>query len=123
MELFLSLSLDSTMYKYSQFMFIEPELLALDTSKEYHILIIGCFEGLSSVFFADNFLEHSNSTLTCLDPQNEYFDSNISICNNRDKITIVSCIGDKTFNFIYVDGELDKDTVLPLEKDGILWKG
>ena len=73
MELFLSLSLDSTMYKYSQFMFIEPELLAFDTSKEYHILIIGCFEGLSSVFFADNFLEHPNSTLTCLDPQNEYF--------------------------------------------------
>lgn len=121
MALSLSLSLDSTMYKYSQFMFIEPELLTFDTSKEYHILIIGCFEGLSSVFFADNFLEHPNSTLTCIDPQNEYFDYNISICNHLDKITIVSHLDDKMFNFIYLDSELD--TILPLEKDGILWKG
>jgi len=107
------------MYYYSQFWFIDSELLELlDTSKEYHILVVGCFEGLSSVFFADHFLEHPNSTLTCIDPHNDYFDLNIHLCRNRDKITIVSCIGDKTFNFIYADTEVDKEL---LEKDGILW--
>ena len=119
MVLYSSLSLDSIMYYYSQFWFIDSELLELlDTSKEYHILVVGCFEGLSSVFFADHFLEHPNSTLTCIDPHNDSFDLNIHLCKNKDKITIVSCIGDKRFNFIYTDREVDKEL---LEKDGILW--
>jgi len=122
MALSLSLSLDTLMYHYTQFWFIDSELLELlDISKEYHILVIGCFEGLSSVFFADNFLEHPSSTLTCFDPQNTYFDLNMSICKNRDKITIVSHLGDKSFNFIYTDSEVEQE--LPLEKDGILWIG
>lgn len=75
-------------YKYTQTWFSHSEIkyyLAslLDKSKENHILEIGCFEGLSSVFFADNFLNYAGpagpvdstgstgttgSTLTCVDP-------------------------------------------------------
>lgn len=32
-----------------------------------HILEIGCFEGQSTCWFADNALEHPESTLTCID--------------------------------------------------------
>jgi len=32
------------------------------------MLEIGCFEGLSSVFFADNFLNNPDSRLTSVDP-------------------------------------------------------
>ena len=119
--LYLSLSLDTSMYKYSQFWFIDSEILP-DVSKEYHILIVGCFEGLSSVYFADHYLDHPNSTLTCVDPKHEYFDYNISICENKDKITIVnSLIIDKTFNFIYIDSVPDIDKAFSLlEKDGIM---
>ena len=33
-----------------------------------NILEIGSYEGASAVFFADNFLSDTNSTLTCVDP-------------------------------------------------------
>jgi predicted O-methyltransferase YrrM len=60
-------------YKYSQRWFLDSEILNnlvrfLDKSKENKMLEIGCFEGLSSVFFADNFLDNPNSRLTCVDP-------------------------------------------------------
>lgn len=62
-------------YKYSQPWFLGSEIkdcLAnfLDKTTENKILEIGCFEGLSSVFFADNFLENSKSSLTCAMNQN-----------------------------------------------------
>ncbi len=119
-------------YKYSQKWFIGSDVNNLlkhhlDTSKEYNMLEIGCFEGLSSVFFADNFLNNPNSKLTCVDPflnidnndhqeflqKNEElnFDYNISICKNSDKITVHKITSDsffsnnsQTFNFIYIDG-------------------
>jgi predicted O-methyltransferase YrrM len=63
------------MYKYSQnyAWFLGTEIRYnlskyLDKSTPNKMLEIGCFEGLSSVFFADNFLEHPNSSLTCVDP-------------------------------------------------------
>jgi hypothetical protein len=84
------------------------------------------------VFFADNFLNHSESSLICVDPflniddndhklflmnnQEKNFDHNISICDNVEKITVMKITSDeffknntKKFNFIYVDGchELD----------------
>jgi len=110
------------MYQYSQFWFFDCSLLDLfDTTKEYHIFVVGCSDGLSSVFFSDNLLNHPNSTLTCVDPHNDYFDYNISICKNRDKITVVPDFSiDKTFNFIYVDTALEIDTAT-LDIDGILW--
>jgi predicted O-methyltransferase YrrM len=119
-------------YKYSQTWFIGSEIQNnlvnfLDKSKENRILEIGCFEGLSSVFFADIFLDNQNSSLTCVDPflninnndhslflqnnEENNFDFNISVCKNSNKITIHKIISDKyfenndaTYNFIYIDG-------------------
>ncbi len=119
-------------YKYSQTWFLESEINKnlfkfLDKSKENNILEIGCFEGLSSVFFADNFLGNTYSTLTCVDPfltigNNDHsqflqnneelsFDYNISICKNSHKIIKHKITSDmffetnkQSFNFIYIDG-------------------
>jgi predicted O-methyltransferase YrrM len=119
-------------YKYSQEWFLGSEIKFylfqfLDKLKENKILEIGCFEGLSSVFFADNFLDNPISSLTCVDPfltidnndhkqflQNKEetnFDFNISNCKNSDKITIHKITSDiffennnQTYNFIYIDG-------------------
>jgi len=119
-------------YKYSQKWFIFSEIKKLllnfiDNSTTNNILEIGCFEGLSSVFFADNLLDNPNSTLTCVDPflnidnndhniflqnnEENNFDYNLSICKNSDKISIHKITSDdffknnkKTFNFIYIDG-------------------
>jgi predicted O-methyltransferase YrrM len=122
-------------YKYSKTWFLGSEInkgLAdfLDAAKENHILEIGCFEGLSSVFFADNFLNNVNSSLTCVDPfltlenndhrhflqnnEESNFDYNISVCNHSEKVTVhkvtsddffkTVAAGDKKYNFIYIDG-------------------
>jgi predicted O-methyltransferase YrrM len=119
-------------YKYSKTWFLGSEIHKnlfnfLDKTKENKILEIGCYEGLSSVFFADNFLDNPKSTLTCVDPfltddNNDHkqylqnneeinFDFNISICKNSDRITINKITSDnffennnQTYNFIYIDG-------------------
>ena len=119
-------------YKYSQAWFLTAEIkdkLAgfLDRLQENRMLEIGCFEGLSSVFFADNFLNHPNARLTCVDPfltistndhkqflqnsEEKTFDFNLSVCQNGNKITVHKLtsdeffkINDKTYNFIYIDG-------------------
>jgi predicted O-methyltransferase YrrM len=119
-------------YRYSQSWFIGSEihrnlLNFIDTSKKSTILEIGCFEGLSSVFFADNLLNNSDSSLTCVDPflnidnndhakfltnnEEHNFDYNISHCKNSNKIDIKKITSDqffeinnKTYSFIYIDG-------------------
>jgi predicted O-methyltransferase YrrM len=119
-------------YKYTQNWFLESQIKKsmenfLDKSAENKILEIGCFEGLSSVFFADNFLDNQKSSLTCVDPfltihNNDHkqflnnneemnFDFNISVCKNSDKIIIHKITSDEffinnssTYNFIYIDG-------------------
>ena len=126
-------------YKYSQNWFLGSEIKNrlfqfLDKSKENKILEIGCFEGLSSVFFADNFLDNLNSSLTCVDPfltinNNDHkqflqnneemnFDFNISICKKSDRITINKITSDiffennnQTYNFIYIDGCHEPDFI------------
>jgi predicted O-methyltransferase YrrM len=126
-------------YKYSQNWFLGSEIQNslfqfLDKSKENKILEIGCFEGLSSVFFADNFLDNPNSSLTCVDPfltinNNDHeqflqnneemnFDFNISVCKNSNKITINKTTSDifyennnQTYNFIYIDGCHESDFI------------
>ena len=128
-----------TNYKYSQSWFINSEIKNrlfhfLDKKTQNKMLEIGCFEGLSSVFFADNFLENSTSTLTCVDPflnidNNDHkqflenneelnFDYNISICKNSDKITIHKITSDiffennsQKYNFIYIDGCHEPDFI------------
>jgi hypothetical protein len=119
-------------YKYSQTWFLGSEIRNilgnfLDNSKENNILEIGCFEGLSSVFFADNFLFNNKSSLTCVDPflsitdndhreflqnnEESNFDFNISICENSNRIIKHRITSDMFFennvnfyNFIYIDG-------------------
>lgn len=108
----------------------------VEKSKENKILEIGCFEGLSSVFLADNFINHSNSSLTCVDPYTiinnddhgqffinnhvaeDNFDFNVSVCKNSDKIIIHKTTSDlffeknnKTYNFIYIDGCHETDFI------------
>ena len=128
-----------TNYKYSQVWFLGSEIknnlfTFLDKSKENNILEIGCFEGLSSVFFADNFFDNQKSTLTCVDPfltihNNDHsnflqnneemnFDFNVSVCKNVDKIIIYKITSDaffeknnKKFNFIYIDGCHEPDYI------------
>ena len=126
-------------YKYTQTWFTHSEIKYhltsfLDKSKENNILEIGCYEGLSSVFFADNFIDNDNSSLTCVDPflnidNNDHgyllqngeelnFDYNISNCKNTNKIIIHKITSDKffennikKFNFIYIDGCHESDFI------------
>jgi len=128
-----------SIYKYTKTWFFHCELKCylinfLDKSKENRILEIGCYEGLSSVFFADNFIDNPHSSLTCVDPfltidNNDHcyllqngeelnFDYNISNCKNTDKITIHKITSDnffennnKTYNFIYIDGCHEKEFI------------
>jgi predicted O-methyltransferase YrrM len=99
----------------------------MNTTDKNTILEIGCFEGLSSVFFADNLLHHPDSSLTCVDPfltidnndhnkflmnnEEHTFDHNIRNCKNVDKIQVHKITSDdffmtntQTYNFIYIDG-------------------
>ncbi len=119
-------------YIYTQDWFLVSEIRQtiynhINKTDKNTILEIGCFEGLSSVFFADNLLDHPESTLVCVDPflniddndhkqfltnnEEKNFDYNLSICNNSEKITIHKITSDnffetnsKRFNFIYIDG-------------------
>ena len=127
-------------YKYTQNWFLVSEirkklLKFIDDKQEHNILEIGCYEGLSSVFFADNLLSHTGSTLTCVDPfmnieandhreflqnnEETNFDYNISHCKHSDKITIRKITSDEffksntqTFDFIYIDGCHEPDFIL-----------
>jgi predicted O-methyltransferase YrrM len=119
-------------YKYTKNWFLSSEIKIkllnfLDKTHKNTILEIGCYEGLSSVFFADNLLNNEQSSLTCVDPfltidnndhekllnnnEENNFDYNIKKCKNSEKITVHKIISDdffkinnKKFNFIYIDG-------------------
>jgi len=122
-------------YLYTQNWFLVSELKKhlnklnkhMDRSNDIHVLEIGSYEGLSSVFFADNFLEREGSSLTCVDPflripnndhadylqnnQERSFDINITRCDNSNKIKVFKITSDeffanndKKFNLIYIDG-------------------
>jgi predicted O-methyltransferase YrrM len=119
-------------YRFTKEWFLQSEIKRnleyfLDKNKQNNILEIGCYEGMSSTFFADNFLDNEGSTMICVDPylkiddndhktllqnnEESNFDHNMSICKNNGKITIHKITSDdffsinkNTFNFIYVDG-------------------
>ncbi len=119
-------------YKYTHGWFLNSEIKSkilhyINKTSKNTILEIGCYEGLSSVFFADNLLDNPGSSLTCVDPflnieNNDHkeflinneelnFDYNVSICKNSNKITVHKITSDKffennskKFNFIYIDG-------------------
>ncbi len=126
-------------YKYTQNWFLVSEirhkiLKFLTATDKHNILEIGCYEGLSSVFFADNLLSHNESTLTCVDPfmnidtndhskflqnnEEANFDYNINKCKNSDKITVHKITSDEffksnsqTYDFIYIDGCHEPDFI------------
>jgi len=121
-------------YKYTQSWFLDSEiyrylLKVCNGNLKYNILEIGCFEGLSSVFFSDNMLNHELSTLTCVDPYfksgsvegitskyvndevKETFLENIKKSKNFKKIQFHNMMSDTffsnnqmLFDFIYIDG-------------------
>ena len=68
------MNFDYSKYKYTQKWFNEKTELKqhlhkyIDPKKKLCILEIGNFEGLSSSFFSDNYLDHTNSKLYCVDP-------------------------------------------------------
>jgi predicted O-methyltransferase YrrM len=103
-----------------------------------NFLEIGSFEGMSTNYFIDNFLNGSNSFITCIDPWIKYSDSTITkmdgwdnlinentydiFINNtfaqRNKIIIkrgLSCdilpTLDKIYDFIYIDGDHSEKAV------------
>lgn len=126
-------------YKYTKTWLTQSEIRChlvnfLHKSKENNILEIGCYEGLTSVFIADNFINNKKSSLTCVDPflhidnndhhmllqngEELHFDFNISNCKNTEKITIHKITSDKffennncTYNFIYIDGCREPDFI------------
>lgn len=62
-------------YNYTQRWFSCSDLkqfLPVGTQDELHILEIGSFEGESTVWFIENFLNNQNSTITCIDPWISY---------------------------------------------------
>jgi len=119
-------------YKYSKTWFLQSEiknklLNFIDNTTQHSILEIGCYEGLSSVFFADNLLNTAGSSLICVDPfmtinNNDHssllanneeanFDYNITHCLNTNKITVHKITSDEffklnnaTYSLIYIDG-------------------
>lgn len=122
-------------YRYTQPWFLRSELRRLadkfiDPTAKNTILEVGCFEGLSSVFFSDLLLDHPGSSLVCVDPflavaNNDHaaylqeggaearFDFNIAASKNSRKVEIHKTTSDsffalldpaRTFSFIYVDG-------------------
>jgi predicted O-methyltransferase YrrM len=143
-------------YIYTKSWFLESEIKQkivnlINKNNQRFILEIGCYEGLSSVFFADNLLNHSDSTLTCVDPflnidNNDHsqllnnvennFNYNINICKNSNKITVHKITSDEffttnnnRFHFIYIDGCHEPEFIKRdmensfecLENNGIMW--
>jgi len=47
-------------------------ILPYKTNDEIHILEIGSYEGMSTVWFVENFLNNEKSTITCVDPWDDY---------------------------------------------------
>jgi len=121
-------------YNYTQNWYYQSELYRilpniLKTNNKYRILEIGSFEGLSACGFSDNFIDHSDSTLDCVDPfivsgtvpsntcrcidtnTKNIFLENIKKSKNYSKITSHFMTSDdffktntKLFDFIYIDG-------------------
>lgn len=121
----------------------------LDSSNKIDILEIGCYEGLSTCFFLENFCLHPKSTITCVDPFNindrttpltdntkTNFYHNISLCDNREKVKVYETYSNnfftenkKEYDFIYIDGSHELNDIIYdmnesdkcLRMGGIMW--
>jgi predicted O-methyltransferase YrrM len=149
-----TLSNEEKNYKHLQNWFLRSEInkiLSENINKTLlnNILDLGSFEGIGTAYFADNFLDNENSTVTCVHPflttnkVDEYsqnnelnFDFNISNCKNSNKIIIQKVTTDiffenntKRYNLVYVDGSCKIEFVKILieklfqllENNGIIW--
>lgn len=113
------------------------------------VLEIGSYEGASACFISDHFLDHEQSTLTCVDPfdtndstTNVYgsikntFIANISLSKNYHKIILYEMTSDmffknniRRFTFIYLDGSHIVENIIRdlfnaiqyCEMGGIIW--
>jgi predicted O-methyltransferase YrrM len=127
------------MYQFTKYWFNQSELRQkihkyLNSNDRYKILEIGCYEGQSTVFFSDHYLNHENSSMICVDPflnitNNDHenllndvemrFDHNLSQTKNKDKISVHKIISDSffesynedKFDFIYIDGCHEPDII------------
>ena len=122
----------------------------IDQTKENRILEIGSFEGCSSCFFSDYFLEHPSSFLHCVDPfslsdtttvlstsTEQMFRTNISNSKQFEKIKVYKMYSDEYFSsvqvplftFIYIDGSHEPEQIYKdlrnafrhLESGCIMW--
>ena len=150
-----SLSNQEKNYNHLQKWFLRSEINQLlsnymDKSMLHNILDICSFEGIATAYFADNFLDNENSTLTCvhgylnIDHDIKYlqngeelnFDFNISNCKNSNRIIVKKITLDsffetnsKTYNLIYIDGSRESEFIKRdieksfefLENNGIIW--
>ena len=141
-------------YKFTTTWFAGSELKKnmhkyLEATQENHILEIGCFEGRSTCHFSDYYLDHPDSTMTCIDPfigdngtpqvnggTRAIFDKNIRLSKHFDKCEIHYGYSDDVlptikgkFNFIYIDGSHEPQDILSdmrntfpfLAKGGIMY--
>lgn len=132
---------DSELKKYI-FNFLNP-------NEVNNILEIGSYEGLSSSYFSNHFLDQENSTLTCVEPfdlsdtTSPLYDgiyinfiSNIKQTNNFNKIKLCQVYSNiffknnkDKFNFIYIDGSHLIDDIIDdfensikcITNNGIIW--
>ncbi len=141
-------------YSYVHNWFINSELKRYKfdpsfLSKELHILEIGSYEGLSSCYFSDNFINHESSSLTCVDPfdiadpttpltdnTETIFKENIKKSKNSHKCIHYKGYSNdffkenkRLFDFIYIDGshqieDIKQDfenSIKVIKKNGIIW--
>lgn len=143
-------------YKFTTFWFCRSQIRMklrnfLDPNQELHILEIGSFEGRSSCWFSDNFLNHEMSTLTCVDPFNtsdrttkvdvctkDLFIHNLSLSKNSSKCHLESVTSHtffeklnvyKYYDLIYIDGSHEISDVYQdmvnswkvLKSGGLMW--
>lgn len=149
--LYLRFSFYKTKYEITQNWFLNSELRIfskdyISKSQKNCILEIGSYEGMSAIFFSNNYLLHPESTLTCVDPHRETpnipkevkgrFLRNIEKSKNFEKVNYLNMESDdffhsntKKFNFIYIDGNHEYRQVFRdlnnsskvITDDGIIW--
>ncbi len=123
------MELDTQKYEHTHLWFLASEIklllpLFVDFSSKIQMLEIGSFEGLSSCCFSDNVLQHTESTLDCVDPfhledkntpvttsTELFFKRNIARSKNAQKCRLHQVFSDeffqtneKMYDVIYIDG-------------------
>ena len=129
-----------------------PNYLSVSVANEpFVILEIGSYQGLSACYFSDEWLNHPDSYIVCVDPfdindttthldnkTESIFYENIQRSKNASKILLIKNYSkdffqqlpsDEMFDFIYIDGSHIPENVIydlkhsfqHLKSGGILW--